>query len=90
MRLSDLMRRRVVTESGKRLGRIHDVRGELRGSRLVVTGLVVGPRGWLEHLGLHFRNGAGGGRKHRGSVDAVAWRDVVRIGPEVVVRDPDG
>lgn len=88
MRLSDLMHRQVVTESGERLGRIHDVRGELRGDRLVLTGLVVGPRGWLEHLGLRFKDG--GGRRHRPSAGAVPWSDVIRLGPEVLVRDQEG
>ena len=38
MRLSELLNRKVVTESGQRLGRVHDVRGELVGGRLRVTG----------------------------------------------------
>ena len=88
MRLSDLMHRQVVTESGERLGRIHDLRGELRGDRLVLTGLVVGPRGWLEHLGLRFTDG--GGRSHRAAAGAVPWSDVIRVGAEIVVRDPTG
>jgi sporulation protein YlmC with PRC-barrel domain len=82
------MHRRVVTESGERLGRIHDLRGELRGERLVLSGIVVGPRGWLEHLGLRFTDG--GGRRHRPSAGAVPWSDVIRVGREIVVRDPKG
>src|SRR5215208_950027 len=38
MRLSELLNRKVVTESGDSLGRIHDVRAELVGGRLRVTG----------------------------------------------------
>jgi sporulation protein YlmC with PRC-barrel domain len=42
MRLSELLNRAVVSESGQRLGRVHDVRGELVGGRLRVIGLVAG------------------------------------------------
>ena len=52
MRLSVLLNRKVVSESGQRLGRVHDVRGELEGGRLRVTGLIAGklPRAlWRRH-----------------------------------------
>ena len=45
MRLSELLNREVVNESGHRLGRVHDVRGELVEGHLRVIGLVAGKRG---------------------------------------------
>ena len=75
---SSLIGRRVETESGLALGRCHDLRGELSGSRLTVTALSVGRSGVLTRLGV------GGGRR-----DEVAWSSVVRLeGDRIVVRDP--
>jgi hypothetical protein len=70
--------RTVETESGRRLGRSHDLRGELRGSHLVVTGICVGTGGLFERLGID--------RGPRGRV--VPWDAVVRLeGDRIVVRD---
>jgi sporulation protein YlmC with PRC-barrel domain len=74
--LSSIQHRKVVTESGRSLGRVYDLRGELTPRTLTVTGLVVGGRGLLEHLGVVRR------------VKSVPWDDVVRIeGKRIVVRD---
>jgi sporulation protein YlmC with PRC-barrel domain len=74
--LTSLQRRKVVTESGEPLGRLYDLRGEVTPRTLTVTGLVVGQRGLLEHLGV---------LKRRRSIP---WEDVVRIeGKRIVVRD---
>ena len=76
--LSSLLRREVVTESGRTLGRCYDLRGELTAKTLQVTGLCVGPSAWLAHLGV---------RSHD-SHTTVPWGDVVRIeGKRIVVRD---
>jgi sporulation protein YlmC with PRC-barrel domain len=75
--MSSLQRRRVVTESGESLGRLHDLRGELTARTLRVTGLVIGARGLLEHLGVVKRSNA-----------PIPWSDVVRIeAKRIVVRD---
>jgi sporulation protein YlmC with PRC-barrel domain len=75
--LSSLQRRRVVTESGESLGRLHDLRGELTARTLRVTGLVAGTGGLLEHLGIVPR-----------SNEPIPWSDVVRIeAKRIVVRD---
>jgi sporulation protein YlmC with PRC-barrel domain len=75
--LSSLQHRTVVTKSGRSLGRLYDLRGEVRPRTLTVTGLVVGRRGLLEHLGVVKR------------VTCIPWEDVVRIeGERIVVRDP--
>ncbi|MDX6411408.1 MAG: PRC-barrel domain [Gaiellaceae bacterium] len=74
--LSSLQRRKVVTESGDSLGRLYDLRGELSPRKLEVSGLVVGGRGFLEHLGVVKRR------------ECIPWDDVVRIeGKRIVVRD---
>jgi sporulation protein YlmC with PRC-barrel domain len=76
--LSSLLGRKVETESGRSLGRCHDLRGELTGSKLRVTGLCVGGGGWLARLGV---------RSHDQHV-VVPWKAVVRIeGKRIIVGD---
>jgi sporulation protein YlmC with PRC-barrel domain len=76
--LSSLLRRKVVTESGRSLGRCHDLRGELTASKLRITGLCVGRGGWAERLGI------GGHDAH----DIIPWSAVVRIeGKRIIIRD---
>jgi sporulation protein YlmC with PRC-barrel domain len=75
---SSIMGRRVETESGLSLGRCHDLRAELTGSKLEVVALCVGRLGVLDRLGI----------KTHGH-DEVAWSSIVRIeGKRIVVRDP--
>ena len=87
MRLGELLGREVVTESGERLGRVHDVQGELEEGRLRVTALVDGAPGILERLGVGARGKGGARRAKRHGHAAIAWERVVRVGPEVVVRN---
>ena len=61
MRLSELLDRKVVTESGEQLGRVHDVRGELAGGRFRITGLSTGNLGILERYGVGTRGSGGPG-----------------------------
>jgi sporulation protein YlmC with PRC-barrel domain len=76
--LSSLLHRKVVTESGRSLGRCHDLRGELTGTKLRVTGLCVGTSGWLTHLGI---------RSHDAH-QTIPWSSVIRIeGSTIIVRD---
>ncbi len=87
MRLSELLSREVVGESGVRFGHVHDVRGELEDGRLRVTGLVVGGLGFLERFGVG-TGGSGGATKAKvHGHAALAWERVVRVGSEIVVRD---
>jgi sporulation protein YlmC with PRC-barrel domain len=75
--LSSLQHRKVVTESGRSLGRVYDLRGEATPRTLIVYGIVVGRRGLLEHLGVVKRE------------KCVQWDDIVRIeGKRIIVRDP--
>jgi sporulation protein YlmC with PRC-barrel domain len=82
--VSALLGLRVATESGERLGRVHDVRAELTPRTLKVTGLVVGRVGLLERLGLGAPNSGSRLRGH----DVVPWSAVIRADRRgVVVRD---
>ena len=87
MRLSELLGRWVVSESGARLGRIHDVRGELVDGRLRITGLAAGDLGILERYGVGTHGSGGPGRAKVHGHAVIAWERVVRVGAQVVVRD---
>jgi sporulation protein YlmC with PRC-barrel domain len=87
MRLSELLGREVISESGLRLGHVHEVRGELVEGRLRVIGFVAGRLGILERYGMGI-HGSGGPRqaKVRGH-PIIPWERVARVGPKVVLRD---
>jgi sporulation protein YlmC with PRC-barrel domain len=87
MRLTELLNRRVVSESGRQLGRVHDVRGQLENGRLRITGLCAGKLGILERYGIGTRGSGGPGRAKVHGHQTIAWDRVVRIGPTIVVRD---
>ena len=75
---SSLQKRKVETESGRPLGRCHDLSGELTGSKLRVTGLCIGRKAWLAHFGLRSDN------QHT----VVPWEAVVRIeATRIIIRD---
>jgi sporulation protein YlmC with PRC-barrel domain len=87
MRLSELLNRAVVSESGRQLGRVHDVRGELVDGRLLIIGLVAGKLGILERYGIG-THGSGGPRQAKvHGHPIIPWERVVRVGSEVIVRD---
>lgn len=84
MRLSEILGLKVRTESGERLGRVHDVRAELGARSLRVTGLVVGGLGLLERLGI----GSPRSRPRIRTDDVVPWSAVVRADRRgIVVKD---
>jgi sporulation protein YlmC with PRC-barrel domain len=87
MRLSELLDRRVVTESGASLGRVHDVRAELAGGRLRVTGLAAGRLGILERFGVGTHGSGGPGEAKVHGHEIIPWQRVVRVGEQIVVRD---
>jgi len=87
MRLSELLNRKVVSESGQQLGRVHDVRGELVGGRLQVTGLVAGELGILERYGVGTHGSGGPGQAKVHGHPVTPWERVVRVGSEVVISD---
>jgi sporulation protein YlmC with PRC-barrel domain len=86
MRLSELLGREVVSEAGERLGRIHDVRGELVDGRLRLTGLAAGELGILERYGVGTHGSGGPGRVKVHGHEVIEWERVVRVGRQVVVR----
>jgi sporulation protein YlmC with PRC-barrel domain len=87
MRLSELLHRKVITESGRKLGHVHDVRAERKGDRLLITGVLVGRRGLLEHFGLGIADGKQDSNL-RTAAELVPWEAVVRLASgKVVVRD---
>lgn len=79
-RFSSLLGRTVLTESGRAFGKCHDLRASLGRGRPSVDAIVVGRRGWFEHLGIK--------RPAVVRKNAVPWEAVVRIeGDRIVVRD---
>lgn len=84
--LTSFQKRHVVTESGRELGRCHDIRAELLRSGLRVTGLVVGRHGRFEHFGIAGQAGASSARVR--DSDVIPWDRIVRLDDEnIVVRD---
>jgi sporulation protein YlmC with PRC-barrel domain len=84
MRLTGLLNVQVITESGDKLGRVHDLRAERSPRTLNVTGLVVGKLGLLERLGV---GSPESGARIR-TQDVIPWSAVVRADHRrVVVRD---
>jgi sporulation protein YlmC with PRC-barrel domain len=70
----------VETQSGRRLGKVRDLRASVGRGRPTVEQIVVGRGGFLEHLGV------GKPASHR--PDAVSWESVVKIeGKRIVVED---
>jgi sporulation protein YlmC with PRC-barrel domain len=87
-RLSDILERTVVTESGEKLGRCFDLRGERTATTLRVTGLVVGKRGFLERLGIGSSRGEAKRHHKVWDRDMVPWNTVVRLERDrIVVKD---
>lgn len=87
-RLSELLDRQVVTESGRSFGRAFDVRGRWSGKEVQVTALVVGRRGFLERLGIGPSQGER--RRHHKTWThvTVPWEAVLRLQDgRIVVRD---
>jgi sporulation protein YlmC with PRC-barrel domain len=77
---SSFLGRAVETESGRPLGSCRDLRASIGRGRPTVEAIVVGRRGWLEHLGI--------GRPEQHRRDAVPWEAVVKIeGKRIIVQD---
>jgi sporulation protein YlmC with PRC-barrel domain len=89
VRLVDLLGAEVETESGKPLQRVFDVRAEEVEGGFRLVGLVVGPLGMLERLGLlNWRSMREHGEQTRPHQEVVPWEDVLRIDQGVlIVRD---
>jgi sporulation protein YlmC with PRC-barrel domain len=83
MRLGELLASKVVTESGKKLGHVFDVRvsrgsgssAKGAGGSWRIDGLLVGSRGVLERFGFTRNELAGPRHAH----DAIPWSAVVKV-----------
>jgi len=83
-RVSDLLGVEVHTESGEKLGRVFDLRGELTSRTLRITGVAVGGLALLERLGI----GAPESTERIRTKDVIPWSAVIRADRRgVVVRD---
>ena len=89
MRLSELLGRDVVSESGQRLGRVREIRGELMEGRLQIVGLVAGRLGILERYGIGTHGSGGPSQAKVRGYAIIKWDRVVRVGQQVIVRDDD-
>jgi sporulation protein YlmC with PRC-barrel domain len=87
MRLGELLNRKVATESGRQLGRVHDLRGELTAEHLRVTGLVAGKLGILERYGIGTHGSGGPAQAKVHGHSPIPWTRVRRIGPKIIIRD---
>jgi sporulation protein YlmC with PRC-barrel domain len=87
MRMSELLKRQVVTEGGLSHGKVHDIRGELEGGRLRVTGLACGRLGFLERYGVGTGGSGGAGEAKVHGHPLIPWERVVRVGSKIVLRD---
>lgn len=84
MRLTELLGAHVRTESGERLGTVHEVRAELGERHATLIGIVLGVAGVRERLGLVGRRRR---TRSRGRT-FVPWSEILRVRRgEVVVRD---
>jgi hypothetical protein len=92
MRLSEIIRSQVVTESGERLGHVFDVRVARRANsspdradqQWRITGVVVGRRGLRERVGFV------SGRRSAPTLDRdfIPWDAILRLdGETLVARD---
>ena len=83
-RVSDLLGVDIHTESGEKLGRVFDLRGELTSRTLRITGVAVGGLALLERLGI----GAPESTERIRTKDVIPWSAVIRADRRgVVVRD---
>lgn len=73
--LSELLGRRVVDQSGRRLGRVYEAKGHWEGDAVVIDELLLGRTGIRRRL-----RGPGGPEKQ-----AVPWDAVVDLRDETVV-----
>jgi sporulation protein YlmC with PRC-barrel domain len=83
IRASDLLGCSVRTESGARLGRVHDLRVERTGQDWRLAGLMIGRRGMFARL-----TGGQGATTHAG--DIVPWESITSLQEGIVTvrHDP--
>jgi sporulation protein YlmC with PRC-barrel domain len=78
---SDLIGSIVCTESGTKLGRVHDLRVHFKGGAWLLMGVVVGSGGMKARF-------TGGDEDSLSAGDVVAWEAIARVDDGLVtVRD---
>jgi sporulation protein YlmC with PRC-barrel domain len=83
IRASDLLGCVVHTESGRKVGRVHDLRATTTAGDCLLTGLVVGRGGMLARLA---GGGAGAGPTRGGEV--VPWQAITDLKDgRITIRD---
>jgi sporulation protein YlmC with PRC-barrel domain len=82
IRASDLIGCQVRTESGQKLGKVHDLRAQADRDGWALTGLILGRDGLIARL-----VGGDGPAVYDG--DVIAWEAVVRLEDgHIIVREP--
>jgi sporulation protein YlmC with PRC-barrel domain len=87
MKLSELLGREVVSQSGEKLGHVRDVRGELTSGRLRITGVIVGKGGVLERYGIGTHGSGGPGQATVQGQPTIPWERIVSVAQKVTVLD---
>jgi sporulation protein YlmC with PRC-barrel domain len=83
IRASDLLGCVVHTESGKKVGRVHDLRAKTTESDCLLIGLMVGRGGMLSRLA----GGGAGAGPTRGD-DVVPWEAITHLEDgQIIIRD---
>jgi sporulation protein YlmC with PRC-barrel domain len=83
IRASDLIGCVVHSESGEKLGRVHDLRAQSDGDGWLLIGLVIGGGGVLARLGA---TGTVDGATHAGQV--IPWQEIKDLQPgRIIVLD---
>jgi sporulation protein YlmC with PRC-barrel domain len=83
IRASDLLGCVVHTESGKKVGRVHDLRAKTTEGDCLLTGLVIARGGMLARF---TGRGASAGSAHGG--DVVPWQAITKLEEgHITIRD---
>jgi len=78
MRLEMLLGRPVVATNGRKIGRIEEVRAEVRGGSAVVGALCIGPHALLERLSAPVTSRWGRRTGHVARIDQIDLSDPLR------------
>jgi sporulation protein YlmC with PRC-barrel domain len=83
IRASDLLGCVVHTESGKKIGRVHDLRAKTTDAECLLIGLVIGRGGMFARL-----TGAGAGAGPTRGGDIVPWHAITHLEDgNITIRD---
>jgi len=80
LRLQHIVGRRVRDANGKVVGRLHEVKAEVRGDECVITEFHIGPAALLERLGIHAS--ALFGFPHESKPRKIPWNELDLTNPD--------